>query len=350
MTAPHSLPSLPPLPPLEMPEPTPSTLSLPHRDDSNYIPFSPTPSFADSFATAYTSQADPENALSPPSSLAPPQSLRKSLSVDSFVNFGRNSRPAASSRPSRNGTGSPLDTPRTSVFKVSPALALEREQFMYGRNRASSVSSTTNGDEATVDSDVERSDPLNSHVERYRHASLKDQSRPPIRGGELPLPSRTPTLSTTSSISSTISNSTSSSTMEDFPRQQSLSSLPSFSGRPTPKATGRIRSGSLGTYTNTGRHMNINTQLSSASTSGVPVTLIVVGTGGCGKSVAIRKGLRGHGLSEPTSVPVLSMQGTSTRCNPSFLGIWLRLTSSFFQTPGALGPFATKMGLILPFM
>ncbi|KAF8078601.1 ras guanine nucleotide exchange factor domain-containing protein [Lyophyllum atratum] len=312
MTTPHSLPSLSPLPPLQMPDdPSANSLPLPQSDDPYYIPFSPTPSFAESFATAYTSQADSEN-LASPSSLAPVQSLRKSLSVDSFVKFGRNVHP--DSRSTRLNTGSTLDTPKDLVFGASPALTTERDQFLFGRQRGSSISSVRDGDESVADSDVERSDPLNSPVERYRHASLKDQSRPYIRGGELPLPSRTPTLSSTSSMSSMISTATSSSTIEDVPRQQSLSSLQSYPGRSTPTAApGRIRSGSLGTYTNPGRHMLIDTQLSSGSSLSPPVTLIVVGTAGCGKSVAIRKGLRGHGLSEPTSVPVLSMQGTSTR-------------------------------------
>jgi hypothetical protein len=48
---------------------------------------SPALSFAESFATALTSQPDGEDNMScpPPSSLFPPQPLRKSVSVDSFA-------------------------------------------------------------------------------------------------------------------------------------------------------------------------------------------------------------------------------------------------------------------------
>ncbi|GLB36172.1 putative guanine nucleotide exchange factor for Ras-like small GTPases [Lyophyllum shimeji] len=294
----------------------PNSSSLRQSEDPNDIPFSPTPSFAESFATAYTSQTDLENAaaLSPSSSLAPMQGLRKSISVDSFAKFGRDVHPHIAPHSTRVDTSPTLDTPRNLVFSAPAALTTESDRLLFGRHRGSSIGSVQDGGDSAADSDVERSDPLSSSVERYRHSSLKDQSRPHIRGGELPLPSRTPTLSSTSSMSSMITTSTSSSTMEDVPRQQSLSSIHSYSGRPIPIApTGRIRSGSLGTYTNPARHALCETRQSVGSLSGPPVTLIVVGTAGCGKSVAIRKGLRGHGLSEPTSVPVLSMQGTSTR-------------------------------------
>ncbi|RDB28973.1 Ras guanine nucleotide exchange factor P [Hypsizygus marmoreus] len=323
MATPHSLPSFTPLPPIQMPD-EPSSSTFQQADDANYIPFSPTPSFAESFATAFTSHNDagPENSTSLPatSSLAPlqTQNLRKSISVDSFVQFGRDVYTSSGPRPNRGNTGSALDPPRNLVFGVSTTLQAEREQFRSGRNRGSSVSSTRDGDESVVDSDVERSDPLNSPVDRYRHTSLKtqDQSRPFVRGGELPLPSRTPTLSSTSSMSSILSASTSSSTLEDVPRQLSLSSLSSFPGRRAPLPTnsaGRIRSGSLGMYTSPARRILVDTQISNPDILSSTVTLVVVGTPGCGKSVVIEKGLRGHGLSEPTSVPVLSMQGTSTQ-------------------------------------
>ncbi|KAG5635097.1 hypothetical protein H0H81_012453 [Sphagnurus paluster] len=277
-------------------EPAPVSLLLPDPEDPNGIPFSPTPSFADSFATAYTSPADLDTISAVPSpSLAPLQSLRKSISVDSFVHFGRDHHPTGGSSSSRIAPGSILDTPRNLVFGSSPPFTTERDQVLGGRNRGSSVS-TRDGEESTFDSDVERSDPLYSPVERYRHASLKDQSRPLIRGGELPLPSRTPTLSTTSSMSSVMSTSTSPTTLEEVPRHLSLSSLQFYTRTPQLAPSGRIRSGSLGTYTNTGRHALINTQMPGVSTPGVPVTLIVVGTAGCGKSIAIRKDSRRVGV------------------------------------------------------
>lgn len=44
------------------------------------------------------------------------------------------------------------------------------------------------------------------------------------------------------------------------------------------------------------------------------VTLLVVGSAGCGKSTVIRKGLRGHNISEATLMSAASIGGTSKHC------------------------------------
>lgn len=282
------LPELPTLPPLEMPDDSSANSLAPPLSSADLnvrTLLSPTPSFAsrDSFSTAYTSPSQAE--LDSPSttrfgesSLAPPQNLRKSLSVDSFVNYGsgREVQAAIGPRPNRGNTGSAINPPRGLVFGVSAGLKKERELTRQaGRTRGESMSSSRDGHESsyTEDSDVERSDPMSSPVERYRHASLKghDQPRPYIRGGELPLPSRTPTLSSTSSMSSIMSASTSSSTLEDIPRLQSAPSLQSLPRQRGPKSnlvitSGRTRSGSLGVYApSTGKRMLINTQIPGVS-------------------------------------------------------------------------------------
>lgn len=262
----HTLPSLHPLPPLQMPDDStfPHKLTPNHQvEDSISLLQSPAPSVASgtSFLTAYTSspQGDTESPQprSSASSLAPPQNLRKSLSVDSFVKLGRDAHTSAGPRPNRGDTGSALDPPRGFVFDMSTGLKKERQQHAQAeRGRGASISSTGGDNDSAyiVDSDAERSDPLSSPVERYRHASLKGQEhpRPSVRGGELPLPSRTPTLSSTSSISSMMSASTNSSTLEGMPRLHSASSLQSLPRRvvaPTiSPASGRTRSGSLGVY------------------------------------------------------------------------------------------------------
>ncbi|KAG6911949.1 hypothetical protein DXG01_000197 [Tephrocybe rancida] len=181
------------------------------------------------------------------------------MSVDSFVHFGRDNDPTGAPHPNRGNTGSTFDLHNNHT----PAY----NYFLHGRNHRSSIESTGEVD-GSVDSDVERSDPM----ERYRHPSLKDSSRPHIRGGELPLPSRTPASSSTSSMSSMASTSaSSSSTLEDVPRQQPLPSLQSFTGRPISSATpNRTRSGSLGTYMNTGRQRPYETRQPA---SGAPYTL-----------------------------------------------------------------------------
>ncbi|KAF9044714.1 ras GEF [Hymenopellis radicata] len=276
---------------------------------------SPAPSFAESFSTALTSPS--HMALdNPPSTslLPPPSSLKKSISVDSFVQYGRDHIPIAT-RPNRGHTSSALEAPKGLLF--DPTHKIDRERrITIGRSRGASVSSA--GDDRAVsvvgESDVERSDILNTPIDAYNRISLKgqDKGKSFVSGGELPLPSRTPTLSTTSSMSSIMTASTSSSTQEGVPRMQSASSLHSMARRslPASSAAGRSRSGSLGMYptsNSSSRRMMINTSLSGTSIDHhLAITLVVVGVAGCGKSMVIRKGLKGYGLSDPSA----SLPGT----------------------------------------
>uniref|UniRef100_A0A0W0G3J5 Ras GEF n=1 Tax=Moniliophthora roreri TaxID=221103 RepID=A0A0W0G3J5_MONRR len=283
------------------------TLPIPSDLRDAYIaPRSPVPSFAskDSFLTAVStpsvSDFDSPIPISNPASLLSPQpqgGLRKSVSVDSFVHYPREPYSSVATRPNRGHTGSALEPPRglLSSFKKG----LDNQFIGNSRERGASVSSVKDGYQSSIaeDSDVERSDII---IDRYKHTSLKgqDHTRPFLRAGELPLPSRTPTLSTTSSMSSIMTASTSSSTQEGRPitQSQSLQSIP----RQAPVVSGRTRSGSLGVYApSSGRRMHINTH--TATDQNHAVTLVVVGTAGCGKSVAIRKGLKNYDLSEPST-------------------------------------------------
>ncbi|KAJ8084022.1 hypothetical protein PM082_002789 [Marasmius tenuissimus] len=240
-----------------------------------------------------------------PTSLLSPQStgLRKSVSVDSFVHFPREIHSNVATRPNRGNTGSALEPPRGLISGLRKGF--DNHLAASARGRGGSVSSVKDGYQSSVagDSDVERSDMLIGSTDRFKRSSLKgqDSSKSFIRGGELPLPSRTPTLSTTSSMSSIISASTSSSTQEGRASIQSTPSLQSLQSlRPNPSLSGRTRSGSLGVYTpSLGRRMQINTHVNNDQ--GQAVTLVVVGTAGCGKSVAIRKGLKNYDLSEPSA-------------------------------------------------
>lgn len=213
----------------------------------------------------------------------------KSASVDHFINVGPED-PSVLSHPNQGTLGSAFNLPRTS----------EHDCPLPGQTRPPSIDSTGEGD-MSVDSDFERSDPN----ERYRHASLKNSSRPHIRGGELSLPSRalpsrTPTLSSLSSMSSATSRSVNSGTIE-VPQQPLALAEPSIS-RPISIATrGRIQSlQSRSVMSMNSRQRSSDKLNSSASTS--PYTLIVVGTTGCGKSTMIKNGIRGR------------LQGTFTRC------------------------------------
>lgn len=63
------------------------------------------------------------------------------------------------------------------------------------------------------------------------------------------------------------------------------------------------------------------------------MTLVVVGTPGCGKSVAIHKGLKSFSLSEPTTIPgpANSSNPTSARCElPFTLFLWSEFLTSLF--------------------
>ncbi|KAG7099241.1 hypothetical protein E1B28_001104 [Marasmius oreades] len=224
--------------------------------------------------------------------------LRKSVSVDSFVHYPRELHSGVATRPNRGNTGSAMEPPRGLISGMRKGLDNQLSTSIRGRGE--SVSSVKDGYQSSVagDSDVERSDILIGSADPY-NLKAQDPKASFIRGGELPLPSRTPTLSTTSSMSSILTASTSSSTQEGRPSLQSTSSLQSLS-RPHVVVPGRTRSGSLGVYVpSSGRRVQINTHI-NLNDQMQAVTLVVVGTAGCGKSVAIRKGLKNYDLSEPS--------------------------------------------------
>ncbi|KAJ4486179.1 ras guanine nucleotide exchange factor domain-containing protein [Lentinula aciculospora] len=277
--------------------PSPTQVILPLLIDNNNSNSLPSPAGSiiskESYSTAISSPTHPDLEIIPAvkptpvldsSSLISPQSIRKSISVDSFVHFGREALSPVVTRPNRGHTGSALEPPTGLV-------GLRRELNHVnqpGRHRGDSISSVKSS--LAGDSDADRLDTYNGSTERYRQTlKPQDQARSYVSGGELPLPSRTPTLSTTSSMSSIISITTSSSTQEAAPSLRSASSLQS-PARPI-ATTGRTRSGSLGV-------IHINTQI--ALEQNQAITLAVIGTAGCGKSVAIRKGLKNNNLSEPS--------------------------------------------------
>ncbi|PPQ64266.1 hypothetical protein CVT24_008404 [Panaeolus cyanescens] len=277
------------------------TVNLTVPDSSAIFLQSPAPSFAESFSTAFSSSSADENQLSIPlasPALAPPQSLRKSISVDSFAQYGRDG-----AHSSRSHVTQPPESPRE--FHVSPLpgpLSHPEKPVWTGRNRGESLSFVHKEASSGVplDSDIDRYDPQNANtMDRFRRSSLKAPESPKalIRGGDLPLPSRAPNLTLTSSLSSLRSTSTASSSREsrDGSIYTSSSQNPSkrtsnYSAAPS----GRQRSGSLGV------HMGGSSR-KTATTSYIPpiqtrsvgkdIVLLVIGTKGCGKSTLIRTGL-----------------------------------------------------------
>ncbi|KAK7064216.1 DEAD-domain-containing protein [Favolaschia claudopus] len=231
-------------------------------------------------------------AMSPDPDALRTQNLRKSLSVDSMQS------PVARDavRPNRGHTSSALEAPRNLIFDRVPTHQ-QHIQMYSGRPRGISVSSSVR-DDYDGDSDIERAAPF---PERY--AGMDNVK--PIRGGELPLPPRTTTLSTTSSVSSIMTASSTSSTEEGVhTRQPTRPSIAATASASSSKTTGRTRSGSLGVYAaHPAKRMIINTHVSDlgASNQNPPITLLVVGAAKCGKSVVIRKGLKDYGLSEPVN-------------------------------------------------
>ncbi|KAH6917361.1 ras guanine nucleotide exchange factor domain-containing protein [Coprinopsis sp. MPI-PUGE-AT-0042] len=290
MSTAHELPKVIPLPPIDL---SPSTAMnqelLVATDRDSNLPKSPSPSYAESFATAFTSHPD-DDQLSPRPFPAPPSGLRKSLSVDSFVNVGmsdtRGARPSSPEGQLSPSRGYPI---------------ADSWSVIIGRSRGDSVSSVQE-DYGTpiVDSDFERYDP-NPSGDRVRNPSPQGPapSATSVRGGELPLPSRAQAqgLSAASSLSSITSASTNSGHREPHAAVRSVTSLqsPVHSNR---METGRSRSGSLGVYTPAQqKRMTINTQVGIPKSAHTMV-LAVVGTAACGKSSVVRKGLSSYSLSE----------------------------------------------------
>jgi hypothetical protein len=236
-----------PLSPLEtsaQKDPSPaagqSNLSVPKDKDAANFLQSPTPSFAESFSTAFTSPDDEveEATRLGLSSLAPPQSLRKSVSVDSFTPHGSRTQLNSSPEPSHSDVHKtvPVTQRRSDDAQVWPGRHNESLNALRRDHESSSP----------PDSDIDRYDPISlPAIERFRHPSLKSQdpSKAPIRPGDLSLPSRTQSSSAVASSSG------------HGPREREhLPSMPSPSlqassrrGSAFPSPTvGRVRSGSLG--------------------------------------------------------------------------------------------------------
>ena len=235
------------------------------------------PSSRQSFATALTSskQGTPvsiENsdlrATSPT-----PLGLRKSVSVDSFVQYGRDSVPQAAPRPSRGHTSPGYPISPVHVSDATTRLRQENEIIQRSLRLRNSIADS--GQLVIGDSDVERSEPLLLLGDRARRMSSRaiDRHKTLIRGGELPLPSRTPTLSTVSTISSVSGVSLGARELPPH-RLQSASSMQSMSRRSINTAlsnpTGRARSGSLGVYvTQSGKPILVNTRVTTVSAFGL---------------------------------------------------------------------------------
>jgi len=166
-----------------------------------------------------------------------PQPLRKSFSVDSFAPYQGYGPTRGQSVPRHDSSRGPLAASGTKARQVQAT----------GRPRGESLSS---GSSRVLDADGDRYDPLSaSATERYRRGQLKAVAKQPIRGGDLPLPLRTPTnsVSTIASTSSTLPSATA-----NMSRNSSSRQAPD-------RPSGRSRSGSTGIIPS--RKITINTQV-----------------------------------------------------------------------------------------
>jgi hypothetical protein len=169
------------------------------------------------------------------SSFSPPQALRKSVSVDSFSHYNQEYWPNRGQLAGRPGGLS--------------AASASQAQVVNGRLRGESLSSMRSVSGRIFDADGDRYDPLSAAAtERYRR-SLKshEAAKPLIRGGDLPLPSRSPNSMTSATP-----------TPANMPRNLSLkqgSDRPGSSG-------GRSRSRSIGyNAQSSSRKLMINTHV-----------------------------------------------------------------------------------------
>jgi len=224
---------------------TSSAVSITSEKNSATFVQSPAISTSESSRTL-TEGENHANIRCPPLPLPLPQSLRKSVSVDSFPKFSRES-----SRPSRGYTVSDKSSSQHLVYEPPPDSSSGSEKYnVSARHRGESLSTVyVEQNPSPSESDIDRYDLLTrSSTERFRHSSLKNQEmqKPHVRGGELPLPSRTQQNTNLTSLN--INN------MTNFPTARPpLTSHSSFDSSKrgssyTTLNSSRSRSGSLGIY------------------------------------------------------------------------------------------------------
>lgn len=260
----HCLPAIPSLPPIEMPGDPDENIYLDLEHDPIASPLSASSMAPQaSFSSTSSSPVVPRNpplitgvsgAPSPSSTDSALQSLRKSISVDSFVGYDRETSPRVDgSRVNRGNTYSTLEVSRTR--KLDPSMSpFHREpptfSQPYVRSRGASVSTMSHDSAIEHRREIEPLQRLKRPSE-IRRGSVKgkDQVRTGPRPGDLNLPPRTPAQA-----------------RDDTPRLHTTLSLGSL-----PRSTS---SDSLGWQTTavSGRKLLIDTVPPSVSTRQIQLT------------------------------------------------------------------------------
>lgn len=215
------------------------------------------------------------------------QSLRKSVSVDSFVGYDREtSQRASGSRANRGNTYSNFEAPRThkqdGLLRGEPILSQPSI-----RSRGASVSAMCQSRDSGKEH--EREAELLQRLKRPsegRRGSVKgkDHLRTAPRPGDLNLPPRMPVQA-----------------IDDTRRLHSTTSLISLHVCNPALAnltSGRARSDSLGLQTTTVSGRNISIDTLQPSLLSKEIAIAVVGLSGCGKSTFISEDAKAHGASD----------------------------------------------------
>ncbi|RPD82566.1 ras GEF [Lentinus tigrinus ALCF2SS1-7] len=304
---PIDLPRIPSLPPIQMPDTFNASNGQKRPESPSSRPSSSSPyASQDAFLTAHTSLSPDQPSSSsgngspvylyPPvaPSLTTPTGLRKSISVDSFVNYKpgmATARPKPSSPLSSDFRSSQADVDHAPPYPSRQSDAptptfrppwADRDKratahSASSRSRGTSVSTTTDDrDPGFLDeSDLERSEDFSRRTRKG-----KQSSRQSVRPGELPMPSRL----------------------------QPKGSVPSMqTGRAGPPIS-PSRSSSLNVGGAKQRSLlPVRTHLQEYPSP--EITLLVIGPHGCGKSTVIQKGLKHYGLSKPEEFVIDSPGG-----------------------------------------
>ncbi|KAG2159883.1 ras guanine nucleotide exchange factor domain-containing protein [Suillus bovinus] len=289
----HCLPAIPSLPPIQMPGDTDKNTYLDDPIAPEYASSTPPKaSFSSTSSTLVVSRGTPfdtgcsgfsSSTSTDPSS----QSLRKSVSIDSFVGYDREtSQRPSGSRANGSNTYSTFEASRT--YKQDGLLHSEPTLSQPSiRSRGASVSAMSQNRVPGIEH--EREAELFQQLKRPsggRRGSVKgkDHIRTPPRPGDLNLPPRMPVqvIGDTRRLHSTTS----------------LISLSACNPALVNLTSGRARSDSLGlpTTTASGRNLSIDTLQSSLLSK--EIAIAVVGSSGCGKSSFISEDAKAHGASD----------------------------------------------------
>lgn len=214
------------------------------------------------------------------------QSLRKSVSVDSFVSYDREtSQITSGSRANRGNTHSNFEASRThkqdGLSRSEPTLSQPSI-----RSRGASVSTMSQSRNSGIEH--ERGTELFQQLKRPREGRRgsvkgKDHLRTAPRPGDLNLPPRMPVqvIDDTRRLHSTTS----------------LSSLPVCNSALANLTSGRARSDSLGLQSTTASGRNLSIDTLQPSILSKEIAIAVVGLSGCGKSTFISEDAKAHEAS-----------------------------------------------------